>query len=324
MSDRIRWGILSTANIARNAMIPGIRETDNGVVAAVASRSMDKAKAFADEMEIPKAYGAYEDLLNDDEIDALYNPLPVSLHAEMSIRAAEAGKSVLCEKPMASTADEARRMIDAFKERGLLLSESLMYKYHPLTRKALELIREGRIGDVRDAHATFHVLAEEGNIRLSKATGGGAMLDVGSYCTSILRAMAGEEPETVKATGVFNDEDVDLRVNGILQFPSGVTGRFACSLDTAFDCLYGAHGTGGRLLVDRGAMCAWPGESFSIKCWSGSDYEVIETSAANHYALIAEDFDRALQNGGAMKHVSLDETVNNLETVDRVLEACRA
>lgn len=320
--NNIRWGILSTANIA-GAMIKGIRETSNGEVRAVASRSMEKAQNYAHEKEIPTAYGSYEELLQDPEIDAIYNPLPVNLHAEWSIRAMEAGKPVLCEKPMALNADEVKAMTEASEKHGVLLSESLMYVYHPLTVRFLELLKEGRIGEIQNVRALFHAQINEGNIRLSKATGGGAMLDVGSYCTSVMRHMAGEEPDAVKAVATYNDDGVDLLTSGVLHFPSGITGHFSCGLTAAFDCTYAAYGTEGVLRVDRGAMCAWPGEEFKIAHVSGDGTEEITVPAGNAYALIAEDFARALLTGEPMRRVSLDDTLRNLAVIDRVLANTR-
>lgn len=320
MSRTIRWGILSTAQIGEKAMIPAIRAA-GGEVAAVASRGFEKAQAFADKLGIPRACGSYGELLADPDIDAVYNPLPVSLHAEWSIKAAEAGKPVLCEKPLALNTSQAQEMVQAFAARGLLLSEALMYPYHALTRKVCDLVAAGAIGRLVMVNAQFNAPSPAGNIRRSAATGGGAMLDIGCYCLSIMRRLAGEEPCDIVATGQF-ERGVDIGVSGALRFPSGVTGHFGVSLDAAFDCSYEACGSEGRILADRGAMCAWPGEAFRIRCWHGGDYEEIETEPTNPYQNLVEDFQRALTDGEPM-FISLEDTLANMRCIDTVLAAAQ-
>jgi D-xylose 1-dehydrogenase (NADP+, D-xylono-1,5-lactone-forming) len=320
MTDKIRWGILATADIAKGQMIPAIKETSNSIVAAVSSRSLEKAQAFADENDIPKAYGSYQELLDAPDIDAIYNPLPVSMHSEWSIKAAEAGKPVLCEKPIAATADEAIKMYDAFEEKGLLLYEGLMYRYHDLTRTALKMIQDGAIGTPRVLHSQFNVGLEEGNIRFRRDMGGGAVLDLGVYCISILRKMAGQEPDDIQASGTLNDEKIDVSTAGTLHFPNGMVAHFGCGLLSTFNCEYGASGTEGRILIDNGAMCAWPGEAFKIKYWHGDDYEEVETKPTNHYTLMVEDFANALMNNTKPQYGN-EDTINNLKVSDAVLKA---
>ncbi len=323
MSEKIRWGVLSTAKIAKSAMIPAIRESRNGEVIAVASRNLEKAQAFADEMKLPKAYGSYEELLGDPEIDAIYNPLPVSLHALWCLRCAEAGKPVLCEKPFTLNADEARQVVDAFAQRNLLVAESLMYRYHPLTRTFLKLLADGAVGELHMVYAQFNASAGGDDIRMKKAMGGGGLLDLGCYSVSIIRHMAGEEPDVVQSVATYNDDGVDVQLTGAMLFPSGVVGHFGCALETHFDCSYGASGSAGRLLIDHGATCAWPGEAFKIKHWKDEQYEEIETPAANHYTMIAEDFGDALQQNKPMEF-SLDDTLANMKALDRVAASAEA
>jgi len=298
-------------------MIPAIRETDRGQVRAVASRSLDKAKAFAEKLNIPKAYGSYEELLSDPDVDAIYNPLPVSLHADWSIKAAEAGKPVLCEKPLALNSREAEQMIEAFASRNLLLSESLMYRYHALTLKIKEMLDDGCIGRPVMMHAMFNALIPEKDIRRSSETGGGAMLDLGCYCLSVQRYLAGEEPDAVTAVGHMAN-GVDVNISGAMRFPSGLTGHFGCSLDAAFDCRYEVWGSEGRILSDMGAMCAWPGQKFIIKHWAGDDYKEIEVKETNPYQRVADDFQAALLDGKAMD-ITLKDTLQNMKTLDAAL-----
>ncbi len=319
MADKIRWGILSTAQIAKNSYVPAINESDNGEIVAVASRSLEKAQAFADECGIPKAYGSYEELLADPDVDAVYNPLPVSMHCEWSIKCAQAGKPCLCEKPMARNAAEVEQMVTAFKEKDLLLAEALMYRFHSLTRKALDIIHSGGIGDVKIARSSFNVdICDPNDIRLRKDMGGGALLDLGVYCVSILRQIMQAEPETIKSVARWGKESgVDETMAGVMQFPSGAIGYFGCGLKAQFDCSYEVCGTTGRLLVDFGAMCAWPGTEFTIKYSHDGEDEEIVTPACNHYTAMVNDFNEALLTGRPMTY-GMEDTLNNMRSIDRI------
>ncbi len=318
---KIRWGILGTAKIAAGSLIPAIKASRNGVVAAVASRDLAKAQAFADKHGIPKAHGSYEALLADPGIDAIYNPLPGFLHAPWSLHAAAAGKPTLCEKPLANSAAEAEAMARAFRERNLLLAEALMYRYHPMTRKVVEIVRGGQLGELRQVHAQFNAgIVDPDDFRFRRDLGGGALLDVGSYCVSVMRLLAGSEPTAATAAAVVNEFGADLQMAGTLAFSGGVLGHFGCGIQSQFDCSYGASGSLGRVLVDWGAMCAWPGTDFTIKLWRGEAYEEIVVPAANHYQLMVEDFGDALLTGKPMDH-TLDDALANLRVVDRLFAA---
>ncbi len=320
--NKIRWGILSTAKIARERIIPAMHASRNGVVAAIASRDAARAAETARTFNVPRAYGSYEELIADAEIDAVYNPLPTGLHAEWSVRCAEAGKPVLCEKPLAPTADDARRMIAACAHHGVLLAEALMYRYHPLTRRVGEIIASGVLGAPHILRAAFHCApARAGNFRFSDAAGGGALRDLGCYCISALRMLAREEPCRVSASAWYAPGTaIDESTAGTLAFPSGALGVFTCSLRSPFDCAYELIGAHGRILVDRGAMVAWPGGEFSIKLWLGDTYEEIAVPAADHYQLMVEDFAEAVLSGGTPA-APLDDTLRTLEVMDRVRAA---
>jgi D-xylose 1-dehydrogenase (NADP+, D-xylono-1,5-lactone-forming) len=321
MRDKIKWGILGTAQIAGGAIVPAITASPNGEVAAVASRSADKALEFAETHNIPSAYGSYEELLGDTQIDAVYIPLPISMHAPWAMRCAEAGKPVLCEKPFTLNEAEAREVVACFQEKGLLIAEALMYRYHPLTQTALSLLKSGRIGELRSLHARLHASAPRGggDIRYRKEMGGGGLLDLGCYCASILRLMAGEEPDVVKAVAEHNDTGVDISLTGALHFPSGITASLECSLGNIFECSYQAVGTKGRLLVERGAMVCWPGEAFKIRIEEAGEEqsEIISTSEADHYQLLVEDFAGALLNARPMAF-PIEDTFANMRVLDQL------
>ena len=320
MKQPIRWGILGTAEIARSAVVPAIQKSRNGKVIAVASRDLAKAKAFANPLGIERAYGSYEELLADPNVDAIYNPLPVSLHAPWSIRAAEAGKPTLCEKPLATNAREAQAMIAAFSKRQLLLAEALMYRYHPLTQRAVQMVKDGGVGDIQLLRASFTAQPARGatDFRFRRELGGGVMLDLGVYCVSILRWLAGEEPSACNAivqTGTTSG--VDERAAGALRFPSGKIGSFSCGMPLQFECSYSVIGTNGHLLVDWGAMVAWPGSEFKIRHWQGNNYQEIAISPANHYQLMVEDFGDSLLTGQPMRF-PIEDSARNLQIIDRI------
>jgi len=251
MSERrIRWGVLSTANIGRAAVNPAIQASSNGELVAVASRDGQRAKSFAAEHGIPQSFGSYEALLERDELDAVYIPLPNSLHREWAIRAAEAGKHVLCEKPLALDAAECAEMEAAARDHGVKLMEAFMYRFHPRTERVIELVRGGRIGDlgaVRSAF-TFRLRSSE-NIRLDPDLGGGALMDVGCYCVNVSRTIVGEEPVSVQATASWTDRGVDEALAGMMRFAGGAVAHFDCALTLERSESYEVAGTEGQLSV---------------------------------------------------------------------------
>lgn len=324
MTSKIRWGILSTAGIGKRRVIPAMKLTNNGEVTAVASRDLARAQAFAAELGIPKAYGSYEELIADPDIDAIYNPLPNSQHAKWSILCAEAGKPVLCEKPLASFATEAQKMVDAFTSRGVLFAEGFMYRFHPQAVKVKELVDSGAIGTFNTISATFcFKIADEANIRLSKELSGGSLMDVGCYCINVMRFMTGEEPVAAKAIADFGARTgVDERLVGLLQFPSGVMGHFDCGLRQQWTHTYELRGTEGRIQVEKG-FTVQPNETPIIRLWRGDQYEEITMPAVNHYTLMAEDFADALLNKRPPRFSGQDG-VANMKVIDMLLQDARA
>ncbi|MEZ4669846.1 MAG: Gfo/Idh/MocA family oxidoreductase [Anaerolineae bacterium] len=323
MTDKIRWGILSTAGIGRKRVIPAFKLAKNGVVSAVASRDLARAQAFAKELDIPTAYGSYEELINDPNIDAIYNPLPNSEHALWSIKCAEAGKPVLCEKPLASNAAESQQMVDAFTSRGILFAEGFMYRFHPQAQKVKALVDSGAIGTLNTLNATFSFpIREETNIRLSKELAGGSLMDVGCYCVNVIRLMTGEEPTAAKALAYWGEQSgVEERLVGVLQFPSGALAHFDCGLRQHFAHFYELRGTGGRIMVES-AFTVQPAEEPVIRLWQGDAYQEIKLPAVNHYTLMAEDFADALINKRPPRFSGQDG-VENMRVIDRLLADAR-
>ena len=318
MTEKIRWGVLSTAKIGRERVIPAIQQSSNGRVLAVASRDYEKAKTFAGDLNIPRAYASYEDLINDPDIDAIYNPLPNSMHVEWSIKCAKAGKPTLCEKPFAVDAAEAQRMVDAFAERDVLLAEAFMYRFHPQTQKVKALVDAGGVGDITVMNAIFDFAiapGNEGNIRLSKPLAGGAMMDVGCYCINLMRLMTGEEPHTGHAVAHIGEgTQVDETLAGVLQFPSRAVGHFDCSLRTAAAQTYEIRGTTGRIRVPV-AFVMPPDRETVIEHWQGDSHSHITIPPANSYTLMAEDFADALINNRPPKYLPQDG-VANMKVID--------
>jgi xylose dehydrogenase (NAD/NADP) len=323
MAKTVRWGIISTADIGAKRVIPAIHHSQNGEVAAVASRDPRRARAFARANGIPTAYGSYEELLADPDIDAVYNPLPNHLHAEWSIRAAEAGKATLCEKPFASDAAEAQEMVDAFAERGILLAEAFMYRFHPRTRRIKEMIGDEAIGDVQIIHAAFSFdIDDEDDIRLKREMAGGALMDVGCYCINVMRFVTGEEPDRASAQAEFGARSgVDERLVGTLGFPSGVLGVFDCSVRTPDRQMVEIRGTKGRIVVDL-AFVPPEDEAATFQLWQGDEVEIIAVPATDQYQLMVEDFADALLNDRPPRFPPQDG-VANMRVVDRLLaSAC--
>lgn len=318
MANKIRWGILSTANIGRR-VIPAIHAAFNSKVSAVASRSLESAQAFADEQNIPQAYGTYEELINDPNIDAIYIPLPNRLHAEWSIKCAEAGKPTLCEKPFASDAPEAQTIVDAFEKHRVLLAEAFMYRFHPQHAKVKEILADGGIGKLQVINSSFSfAIRSEENIRLSKELAGGSLMDVGCYCVNLMRFMTGEEPESVTASAIIGDTTgVDETLAGTLHFPSGVIGHFDSSLRAYGNNQYILKGTHGTIIVPVSFVPDKEADTV-IQHWQGSEYNEYTIPAIDQYQLMVEDFADALLNNRPPRFLPGD-AVKNMEVIDQML-----
>lgn len=322
MAERIRWGILSTARIGRR-VIPAIHASRNGEVAAVCSRSLDRAEAWAAQHEIPRAYGSYEELLADGEIDAIYNPLPNSMHAEWSIKCAEAGFPTLSEKPFASDAPEAQSIVDAFAERNLPLAEAFMYRFHPQHAKAQEILAAGGVGELQIINSSFTFPVSNGaNIRLSKALAGGALMDVGCYCVNLMRFMTGEEPDRATAAARFGAQTgVDEALAGALEFPSGAIGHFDCGLRAFGQHSYTLKGTDGMITVPQSFVIDKAVDGI-VRHWQGGKVTEHIIPAIDQYQLMVEDFAESLLENRPPRFAPSD-AVSNMVVVDKLLASVR-
>ncbi len=245
----IRWGILGCARIARRGLIPGIARSSQGMLHALSSRDLAVARTWAREFGIPRVHGSYESLVTDPEIDAVYIPLPNELHRPWLIAAADAGKHVLCEKPLSLDAREARAMVEHARNRGVILMEAFMWRHQERTLRLRQLVRDGAIGDLRLVRASFSFPIAPDDWRLDPSRGGGALWDVGCYGVNTARFFAGEEPRRFHALAQFGPTGVDLSLAATLEFPGGVLATIDCSFEQPFRCHYELSGTRGLIDV---------------------------------------------------------------------------
>ena len=294
MSDPVRWGILSTANI-NEKVLAGVSGSSAVSVVAVGSRSEDSAREFAERHGIPRAHGSYEALLADDEVEAVYIPLPNGLHVEWTLAALAAGKHVLCEKPLSPRAEEVERCFDAAEEAGLVLSEGFMWRHHPQADRLVELVRDGAVGALRLIRAAFSFpLNRFPDVRWDAELEGGALMDVGCYCVSGSRVLAGGEPERVNGEAVMAPSGVDARFAGTMRFPGDVLAVFDCGFDIAPRDELEAIGSEGSLFLDDPWHSLEP--RIEVRGADGS-VETVEVERANPYRLELEDVSAAVRGG---------------------------
>ena len=313
-AGRLSIGILGAAKIARQ-FIEAVRPSRKVAVTAVASRDIERARSFARETGIASVRATYEALLDDPGIDAIYNPLSNNLHAEWSIRAAEAGKHVLCEKPLAASAAEARTMFDAARRNGVYLVEAYPYRAQPQTLKLGELLKANAIGRLQLVQASFgFLLSDASNIRMNPALAGGALMDAGSYPVSLVRTIAGERPRRVHAAARWADSGVDLTLVGSIEFASGLLAQVSCSFATARHrraFVVGDTGSiGTKYLNDTSAVLP-PVLELTRGIGLDAPRELIETASANGFLAEADSFADLVAHGwdcwtGATPEESID------------------
>lgn len=323
MSRKLRWGVLSTAKIAVEKVIPAMRSARWAEVTAIASREEARAQEAADLLQVPRAHDSYEALLDDPDVDVIYNPLPNHLHAEWTVRAAEAGKHVLCEKPLAMSPDEAEEMIAACQRAGVTFMEAFMYRLHPQWIRTREIVRSGALGELVAVETHFSYFNDDPtNIRNIAAYGGGAMMDIGCYCLDLSRLLFDAEPRRVEGL-VRRDPDleVDILVSGLLGFPGGGQATFTCGTRCAPDQRVHVIGTDGRLVVEI-PFNAPPDRPTRLLVTShGGDStrpEAITLPVCDQYALQADAFSRAVIEGREPP-VPPDNGVANLRLIETLL-----
>ena len=293
--EPVKWGIVSTAHINR-LVIPGAKASPKVDLVAVASRDEARADEYAREWGIGRAHGSYEALLADPEIEAVYISLPNNLHVEWSIRAVEAGKHVLCEKPLTRRADDAERAFDAAERAGRILSEAFMYRHNPQTARLKSLVEGGAIGELRLVRASFSfAMYDERNIRLRPDADGGSLMDVGCYCVSGSRLLAGE-PETVYGNAWYGPSGTDWVFGGTLRFARDVIGIFDCGTALTDRDELEVVGSEGSLFLDD----PWHARRPEIELRRDDGVERIETEVADSYRLELENLTDAIRGEGEL------------------------
>jgi predicted dehydrogenase len=294
VSEPVRWGLLSTARI-NDQILAAARASGRAEVSAVASRDAARGRAYAAEHGIARSYGDYEGLLEDPDVDAVYVSAPNALHVPWSIRALEAGKHVLCEKPLTASAAAAEEAFAVAERAGRLLVEAFMWRHQPQTDLLARMVREGAVGAPRVVRASFSfTLARPGDVRWSAELEGGALMDVGCYCVSALRLLCGE-PERVSGEAVRGGDGVDARFSGLLRFPGDVLGGFDCGFDLP-------RRAGIEVVGEEGTLTSedpWHGPSpLLLLARDGEPPETVGAEAADPYLLELDDVSRAIRDGG--------------------------
>ena len=293
MAASVKWGILSTADINRK-LLPGADASPKVEVVAVASRDAARAADYARKWNIERAYGSYDELLADPDVEAVYNPLPNTMHTEWSIKALDAGKHVLCEKPISRHTADVEAAFDAAERNDRLLSEAFMYRNNPQTARLTQLVAEGAIGDLRLVRCAFsYWLYDAENIRLRTDVEGGALMDVGCYCVSGSRLLAGE-PESVSAIAWFGDTGTDWVFTATMRFPGNVLGVFDCGTALQERDELEAIGSEGSLFLDDPWHCHEP----VIELRREGGTERIELEPVDSYRLELEDLSDAIRGEG--------------------------
>lgn len=324
MSNRIRWGILSTAKIGTVQVIPAMQQGEHCEISAIASRTLDQAEQTAAELGIPRAYGSYEELLADPDIDAIYNPLPNHLHVSWSIKAIEAGKHVLCEKPIGLSSSEGQQLVDcAAAHPELKVMEAFMYRHHPQWQLARKLVTDCTIGELRTIQSFFSYFNDDPqNIRNQSEIGGGGLMDIGCYPISLSRFIFGEEPQRVSGIVEYDSElGTDRLASATLDFGRG-TSTFTCSTQLNPYQRVHIHGTQGRVEIEIpfNAPIDRP-----CRVWhqTGADIAEVKLDLCNQYSIQGDLFSLAILNNTAVP-TPLTDAVANMKVIEAIVESNRS
>jgi predicted dehydrogenase len=328
MSKKVRWGILGAANIAVKKVVPAMQRGEWSEVSAIASRDLGRARRAAEQLGIPKVYGSYEELLADAEVEAVYNPLPNHLHVPWSIRAMDAGKHVLCEKPIGLNTAEAVELLKARDRTGVRVGEAFMVRTHPQWLGVLDIIASGRVGEVRSVSGYFsYNNADPHNIRNVPEYGGGALMDIGCYLVFFSRLAFGAEPSRVVGLVERHPETrTDVLTSAILDFPKGHS-VFTCSTRVTPYQRVQIVGTRGRIEVEIPVNSA-PERASRVLLDDGSDLygggvEALEFAPVDQYTIQGDAFSRCVREGGEPP-VPLEESVRNMAVVEAIFRSAES
>ena len=309
----VHYGLLSTAQIGLNAHLPASRESETSKIVSISSRTIEKARQIAQNHNIDRWYGSYTEQLMDPGIDAIINSLPNSMHCEWTVRAAEAGKHVLCKKPLAVSAEECQRMIDAANANNVVLVEAFTHRWNPHMRKARQLVAEGAIGEIQtvDSALCFNVIEPDGNIRFSEALAGGALWDAGSYAVYAVRFVMSAEPTHV--IGYSHDSGnwgVDTTFSGTMKFNNGAIGNITTNMQQPFRCFITIHGSAGQIEIpnmfdDSGPIVIKRGDGRTSR-----DEQVIAVPAPNRFVVQLDEFTQCVLTGEKPEFPAEDGLLN--------------
>ena len=317
---KVRWGVLGTADIARGATIPGMQLAEHCELYAIAGRKLEKAKGYQETFGFQKAYGSYDELLADPDVEAVYIPLPNDLHCEWTIKALKAKKHVLCEKPLAMSEAQVQEMFRAAEENGVLLMEAFAYLHSPFVKAVKEELDAGVIGEIRYMESAFITgRRPDTDIRLRKETGGGALYDLGCYAVSMAMWMLGREPDTVRAAASFSEKQIDLFTSALLLYDNGMIANLDCGmlLPTGRLDRFHIHGTLGEIVSP--VEFNQSGEIPYTVIRNGIR-ETKTVTAPNNYALETEQLSRCVL-GEEKPHVTKEFSLLVARVTDRILEA---
>ena len=321
---KLRWGILGAAKIAGQWLIPAMQESEYAEVVAIGSRDSEKARAFAQKAGIPKAHGSYQAVLDDPEVDAIYNPMPNHLHVSWSLRAIEAGKHVLCEKPLGLDANDIQPLLTAAeKAPHLVIMEAFMYRFHPQWVKIKEMLTTGELGQVNAVNASFTYNNQDpDNVRNMPGIGGGGLLDIGCYCVSAARFAFGREPVRV-ASNVDIDSrfGVDRHASVLLDFGPGM-GTFICSTQSESSQTVSIFGERGNLVVEN-PFFRRDGVPSRLILTRDGQQEVINVGIYNHYVDQIDAFSKAALNGQPAP-TPLSDALANMKVLDAIFKSAEA
>jgi len=328
MTDRLRWGIVGTGNIA-GQFAKGVAGSQRSEVVAVGSRSLGSAETFAEQHEVPTPHGSYDELLANPAVEAVYISLPNSMHHDWTLRAIEAGKHVLCEKPFAVTFAEGEAMFEAAKDKGVVLIEAFMYRCHPLIQAVVDTVRAGQIGRVQMIRTSFvyHTNKIDGNVRFDRTLAGGGLMDIGCYCIDFARLITGMDPIAVHATGRIHETGVDDLAAGTMTFPEGVLASFVCGMSAQTDNAALICGDAGYIRVPIPWKPPVESAEYEVRTMTpprqdkrgGGPTHETRTVDANMplYGLEADAFAAAVRDGAAPFMPEAD-TMSNLATLDEM------
>ena len=321
---KIRWGVLSTAKIGTEKVIPAMQQGTDAEITAIASRDLETARAAAARLGIAKAYGSYEELLADPDIEAIYNPLPNHLHVPWSVKALAAGKHVLCEKPIAMSAAEAQMLLDiARKQPHQKVMEAFMYRHHPQWQRAKQMVTTGAVGELRTVHSVFSYFnTDPDDVRNKPDIGGGGLMDIGCYNISVSRLIFGAEPQRVCGIIEYDPRfGTDRLVSGILDFGRG-TATFTCSTQLSPYQHVSIFGTTGRLELEI-PFSPPPDQPSWIRHQHDGTTDEIRVEPCNQYTLQGDLFSRAILNGTDVP-TPLEDAVANMRVIEAIVDSAQS